>query len=99
MLSAALFRHGTGVHIERARQARDLAAYTVEALRDVGWPAQRLPHAFTVTLAQPGPLPRPWVLGGDERVRRIICMPGVERAWIDELVADIAPHRRRVVVP
>ncbi|MBB2940623.1 histidine decarboxylase [Actinoplanes lutulentus] len=89
LLRAALFDHGWGVHRERARQARELAAYTAEALHRIGWPADRLPLAFTVTLRQPGPLPRPWVFGGDAQVGRIICMPGTEQAWIDEVVADL----------
>ncbi|MEU4693728.1 pyridoxal-dependent decarboxylase [Actinoplanes sp. NPDC023714] len=88
LLSAALFQHGLDGHRRRAEQSRRLAEYTLEGLHRIGWPAQRLPQAFTVTLNQPLPLPRPWVLGGD-RTGRIICMPGVERAWIDELLADL----------
>ncbi|WP_433789580.1 pyridoxal-dependent decarboxylase [Actinoplanes sp. CA-252034] len=100
LLAASLLGQGHRGHRRRAQRSRDLAAYTYDALRRIGWPAQRLPDAFTVTLAQPGPLPRPWVLGGDERTGRIICMPGIEQAWIAELVADLdGLLRGRIHVP
>jgi histidine decarboxylase len=100
LLAASLFGQGRGGHRRRAQRSRDLAAYTYDALRRIGWPAQRLPDAFTITLAQPGLLPRPWVLGGDDRTGRIICMPGVDRAWITELVADLDTLLRgRILVP
>jgi histidine decarboxylase len=100
LLAASLLGQGRGGHRRRAQQSRDLAAYTHDALRRIGWPAQRLPDAFTITLSQPGRLPRPWVLGGDDRTGRIICMPGVDRAWIAELVADLdALVRGRIHIP
>jgi histidine decarboxylase len=100
LLAASLFGQGRAGHVRRARRSRELAAFTYDALRRIGWPVQRLPGAFTVTLAQPGPLPRPWVLGGDEHTGRIICMPGVDQAWIAELVADLdTVLRGRVHIP
>jgi histidine decarboxylase len=100
LLAASLLGQGRSGHRRRAQRSRDLAAYAHDALRRIGWPTQRLPDAFTITLAQPGLLPRPWVLGGDERTGRIICMPGVDQAWIAELVADLdALLRGRVSVP
>ncbi|MFC7530154.1 pyridoxal-dependent decarboxylase [Actinoplanes sp. GCM10030250] len=100
LLSHALFHHGIDEHRARANGARDLAAHTVDALHRIGWPAQRLPDAFTITLDQPAtPLPRPWVLGGDSHTGRIICMPGIEPAWIDELLTDLAHQRRGRTIP
>ena len=57
-LSAALLWHAIAVHGReghrwRASEARRLAAYTVERLNAVGWPAWRHPHAFTVVLPTP----------------------------------------------
>jgi histidine decarboxylase len=100
LLAAALFQPGPDGHRRRADHSRQLAAHTVEALHRIGWPAARLPHAFTVTLAQPEPLRRPWVLGGDRHTGRVICMPGVEQAWIDDLITDLTARLRgRVLIP
>ncbi|BEL03051.1 histidine decarboxylase [Actinoplanes sichuanensis] len=100
LLAASLLGQGRGGHRRRAQRSRDLAAYTYDALCRIGWPAQRLPDAFTITLAQPDRLPRPWMLGGDERTGRIICMPGVDQAWVAELVSDLeARLRGRIHVP
>jgi histidine decarboxylase len=100
LLAASVFGQGLGGHRRRAQRSRELAEHAHDALRRIGWPAQRLPDAFTITIAQPGPLPRPWVLGGDERTGRIICMPGVDGSWIAELVADLEGLLRgRIHVP
>ncbi|MFC4066320.1 pyridoxal-dependent decarboxylase [Actinoplanes subglobosus] len=100
LLAASLLGQGRSGHRRRAQRSRDLAADTYYALRRIGWPAQRLPDAFTITLAQPSRLPHPWVLGGDDRTGRIICMPGVDQAWIAELVADLdALLRGRTHIP
>ncbi|MEV4282453.1 pyridoxal-dependent decarboxylase [Actinoplanes xinjiangensis] len=100
LLAASLLGQGRDGHRRRAQRSRDLAAYAHGALRRIGWPTRRLPDTFTITLAQPDLLPRPWVLGGDERTGRIICMPGVDRAWIDELVADLdARLHGRIHIP
>lgn len=77
-------------HRRRADTSRELAAYTFDRLRSIDWQAQWQPPAFTITLAQPTrELPRPWVLGGDQHTGRLIPMPGVERAWLDEFLSDL----------
>jgi histidine decarboxylase len=71
-----------------------------DRLHTIGWPSQRLPHAFTVTLTQPAtPLPHPWILAGTRDTGHLICMPGVQKDWIDELVTDLTTARRAGQVP
>jgi histidine decarboxylase len=75
----------------RAEQSRALAAYTHQQLQQIGWPAGRNPHAFTVTLDNPPPVVRGrWVLADDGRTAHIVCMPGVTTAQIDTFIADLA---------
>ncbi|MBM2623434.1 histidine decarboxylase [Actinoplanes sp. LDG1-06] len=92
---------GLDAHRRRADQARELSAYTYDRLCRLGWDAWWEPPAFTVTLTQPDvALRRPWVLGGDNTVGRIICMPGLEKTWIDEFCTDLADaHRPSLTVP
>lgn len=97
----SLIGQGLDGHRRRAQEARDLAAYTHDRLQCLGWRSEWHAPGFTVTLAQPRqPMPRPWVLGGDQHIGRIITMPGIERAWIDEFLDDLdAVHRGRARVP
>jgi histidine decarboxylase len=75
----------------RFEAARELAAYTHQRLRDLGIAAQRNPHAFTVFFPPPPPhIRQRWVISGDDRYARIICMPGVCHEQIDEFCADLA---------
>jgi histidine decarboxylase len=91
---------GLDGHRHRADTSRALADYTHDRLQSIGWPSRHLPHTFTVTLAQPATaLSHPWVLGGDQRTGHIICMPGVEQDWIDELITDLKAHRRNGRIP
>ncbi|PSK65012.1 Histidine decarboxylase [Micromonospora sp. MH33] len=95
-LSAALLWHAIAVHGReghrwRVSEARRLAAYTVEQLNAVGWPAWRHPHAFTVVLpTPPKPVRDKWVLAADGDISHLICMPGITSAQIDAFVADLA---------
>jgi histidine decarboxylase len=78
----------------RAQASRELAAYTHRKIRDVGWPTQLNPHAFTVTLDQPPPtVMAKWVLATDGQTAHIVCMPGITREQIDEVVSDLAALR------
>lgn len=76
---------------ERAERARELAAYAVERLNEVGWPAWRHEHAFTVVFPTPSPaVTAKWVLASSAGRSHLICMPGVTRETIDAFVADVA---------
>jgi histidine decarboxylase len=101
LLYWSLISQGIGGHRRRADTARELAAYTHDRLRRLGWPATWRHPDFTITLAQPPvPLPRPWVLGGDHSTGRIICMPGLRREWIDDFLDDLtAIVRGRTSMP
>jgi len=84
---------GTDGLRRRATASRELAAYTHARLQQLGWPSARNPHAFTVTLRRPPPqVLAKWVLAVEGDVAHVVCMPGVERAQLDEFVADLAPH-------
>ncbi|MEU4818276.1 histidine decarboxylase [Micromonospora aurantiaca] len=101
-LSAALLWHAIAVHGReghrwRASEARRLAAYTVERLNAVGWPAWRHPHAFTVVLPTPPEhVRRKWLLATDGDTSHLICMPGITPGQVDAFVADIAATRPRI---
>ena len=93
---------------QRAQTSRDLATYTHDRLRKIGWPTQLNPHAFTVTLDQPSPLiTAKWVLASDGQTAHIVCMPGTTQDQIDEFLSDLGAsshvpaqrHEHRTPVP
>ncbi len=76
---------------ERADRARELAAYAVDRLNEVNWPAWRHEHAFTVIFpTPPAEVTAKWVLASSDGRSHLICMPGVTKEVIDEFVADLA---------
>ncbi|MDG4810507.1 histidine decarboxylase [Micromonospora sp. WMMD1120] len=95
LLWCAIAAHGRDGHRARTARARDLAAYAVEQLTAIGWPAWRHPHAFTVVLATPpAAVTGKWLLATDGSWSHTICMPGVTRGQIDALVADLQTASR-----
>ncbi len=71
----------------RAGQSRELAAYLHGRLAELGWPADRRPHAMTVTLAAPpAPLRARWRLAVHECRSHIVCAPGVTRQLLDDFL-------------
>lgn len=91
LLWTSLTRLGTAGHAERADAARDLAAYTLHRLTELGWPASRNPQAFTVVLQPPPPIVRAkWVLADDGHSAHIVTMPGIGKDQIDEFIDDLA---------
>ncbi|MFJ8690749.1 histidine decarboxylase [Micromonospora wenchangensis] len=90
LLWHAIATHGREGHRWRVSEARRLAAYTVDKLTAVGWPAWRHPHAFTVVLPTPPAAVRAkWLLATDTDVSHLICMPGITHGQIDAFVADL----------
>lgn len=74
----------------RADQCRDLAAHLHRRLEQIGWPAWRLPHAMTVTLAAPSePIRTRWRLANHAGRSHIVCVPGVPRSDLDALLAAL----------
>ena len=90
MLWMAIHHHGTQGLRLRAEHGRDLAAYTVDRLTGIGWPAWRNPHALTVMLRTPPPeVAERWPLATADGWSHIICMPGITRHQIDAFIADL----------
>ena len=80
----------------RADQARRTAAYAVDKLQAIGWPAWRYPHALTVVLdAPPTQIRTRWRLATSGPVSHLITMPGITVAQVDELVAEVEAHVMR----
>ncbi|MGC4750142.1 histidine decarboxylase [Micromonospora sp. DT201] len=104
-LAAALLWHAIAAlghegHRWRATQARRLAAYAVDQLTAVGWPAWRYPHAFTVVLpTPPEQVRKKWLLACDGAVSHLICMPGITHGQIDAFVADLAATAQPRLIP
>ncbi|MCW3817603.1 histidine decarboxylase [Micromonospora sp. DR5-3] len=90
LLWYAIAAHGREGHRARTAQARGLAAYAVEQLDSIGWPAWRHSRAFTVVLATPpAAVTRKWLLATEGQWSHTICMPGVTRGQVDALITDI----------
>jgi histidine decarboxylase len=90
LLWTALTRVGVDGHRARAAAARDLADYAQRRLTEIGWPAWRHDHAFTVVLAPPpAAVTAKWVLPGDGESAHLITMPGISRDQIDEFIRDL----------
>ena len=110
--AAALLWYGIGKygyagHRERAVRAREVAAYTTARLTEIGWPAWRHPHGFTVVLkTPPAAVTRKWLLAGggpDGRWCHSVCVPGIVKAqmgaFVDDLAHAIAPSAGAIVPP
>jgi histidine decarboxylase len=97
MLWYAIHRVGPAAWRQRAEQSRQLAEYTLDKLRDLGWPAWRNPHAFTVMMQTPAPqVAQRWMLAtNDEGWSHIVCMPGITHDHIDRFLAELAAVERR----
>jgi histidine decarboxylase len=90
----ALTLHGTDGLRRRADAARELAAYTVDQLARIRWPAWRFPHALTVVLdTPPVDVAKKWRLATSGAHSHVIVLPGTSAAQIDRLVADLAASR------
>ncbi|MFI2650805.1 histidine decarboxylase [Micromonospora fulviviridis] len=91
LLWHAIATYGRERHRWRVSEARHLAAYAVQQLTAVRWPAWRHPHAFTVVLqTPPAKVREKWLIATDGDVSHVICMPGISEGQINAFVADIA---------
>ena len=87
----ALHRYGLDGLRNRVRYARDMAAYTVEQLDHIGWPAWRHPHAMTVVLdPPPADIAARWAIPTGNGRAHLITLPHVSAAHIGALVAELA---------
>jgi histidine decarboxylase len=91
MLWHVLRRLGADGLRQRADAARRLAAHAYGRLRQIGWPAQHFPHAFTVVLrTPPEEVARRWVLAGTDGWSHVITMPGVRPESVDAFIDELA---------
>jgi histidine decarboxylase len=87
----ALHRYGLDGLRDRVRQARSLAAFAVDQLSHIGWPAWRHPHAMTVVIdAPPAGLAARWAIPVSDGRAHLITSPSVSTAQIGALVAELA---------
>ena len=92
--------HGIAGLRARAEQARDVATYAHGRLVEIGWPAHRHPHAFTVVLATPpAAVVQKWPLASQDDQSHIVCMPGVPREQIDAFITDLQAATTPAVQP
>jgi histidine decarboxylase len=76
---------------ERITESLELAEYAVEQFKAIGIEAWKNENAITVVIPQPSPaIIKKWQLATESGRSHILCMPGVTRAVIDMLIADIA---------
>lgn len=85
----------------RARTAREVAEHAETALRGIGWPAWRHPHAWTVVLdaVPPASVVTRWGLPVSEGRAHLVCAPGVEVGLVDAFVADLVGALAPTAVP
>ncbi len=100
LLWYAIERLGVAGLRDRAVRSRELATHATARIQELGWPAWRHPHAFTVVLPHaPAALVDRWMLATHEGVSHIVCMPGVTRDQIDAFVAELAQASRSPDAP
>ena len=74
----------------RTENARTVAAYALDRLRAIGWPAWRHDHAWTVVLdPPPDHVAVRWAVPISNDAAHIVCPPGVDHALIDTFVTDL----------
>jgi histidine decarboxylase len=85
--------NNSGGHHQRVAAARGVAAYAVDRLNTIGWPAWRHEHAVTVVIRTPPAQIRTecgWILAEDGEQTHLVCTPGVSTDIIDDFVADLS---------
>ncbi|HET7818124.1 MAG TPA: histidine decarboxylase [Bacteroidia bacterium] len=77
---------------KRVEHSLEVAAYTVEQLRQIGIEAWRNEQAITVVLPTPSAsIIKKYQLATENGYSHIICMPNVSKKQIDEVVISLAP--------
>ncbi|WP_316840591.1 histidine decarboxylase [Pedobacter gandavensis] len=78
---------------ERALHSLSIAAYAEARLKDLGIEAWSNPNAITVVFPAPSRwICQKWQLASENGLSHIICMPNVDHAQIDELIADLVAN-------
>ncbi|WP_316819899.1 histidine decarboxylase [Pedobacter gandavensis] len=75
---------------ERALHSLSIAAYAEAKLKALGIEAWSNPNAITVVFPAPSKwICQKWQLASENGLSHLICMPNVDHAQIDELIADL----------
>ncbi|MBS9774601.1 MAG: histidine decarboxylase [Tenacibaculum sp.] len=75
---------------ERAKYSQELARYTEQEMKKIGIPAWRNNEALTVVFPKPSKSIRTkFQLACDESIAHVICVPGITKEQIDELILDL----------
>jgi histidine decarboxylase len=93
-----LHRYGLDGLRNRVRYAREMAAYAVDQLGRIGWPAWRHPHAMTVVLdPPPAEIAARWAIPISGGKAHLITLPHVTVAHVGAMVAEFSglPNRFR----
>lgn len=82
---------------KRSERSLELAAYTEQRLKAIGWNTWRNEQSLTVVLDKPhDDIIRKWQLATQGKHSHIICMPGVQKEQIDALVADLEKYHTTI---
>lgn len=75
---------------ERYLSCLDTARYCEARFQEIGIPAWRNEGAITVVLPRlPKAIKHKWQLATEGDITHVICMPGVSKSRIDELISDV----------
>lgn len=81
----------------RAIHSLSIAAYAEEKLKSLGIDAWRNTNAITVVFPAPAKwIRQKWQLASENGLSHIICMPNVDKAQIDELIADVISNPEEI---
>lgn len=90
VLWAAINRLGRETLGRLVMECFENADYTISRLKEIGWGGWRNDHSNIVVFRQPSAsLVARWQLATQSGVSHVVCMPGVSRSQIDELIEDL----------
>ena len=83
-------REGINGLIRRTKECQEMARYTEAEMRKIGIPAWRNNEALTVVFPKPSCEIRDrFQLACDESISHVICIPGIRKEQIDELISAL----------
>ena len=90
-------RNGLEGFTERANKCQELAEYTLNELKGIGINAWRNPNALTVVFPKPSQdIINFFQLASDETISHVICVPGITKEQIDELIIALTANINHV---
>jgi histidine decarboxylase len=82
-----ILKNGVNGFVNRAKNCQDLADYTTNQLNEIGIKGWRNKGALTVVFPKPSiEIINKFQLASDETISHIICVPGISKEQIDELI-------------